>query len=147
MTGLALRFKRLSPHAVLPRYQSDRASGMDLHAAIDAPLTIEPGRTATVPCGFAMSIPPGYEAQIRPRSGLARDHGISIPNAPGTVDGDFRGAVAVILINHSQEPYTIGPKDRIAQMVVAPVARCRVIEVDELDSTGRGEGGFGSTGD
>ncbi len=137
-TGVTVCFKRLSPHAILPRYQSEHASGMDLHAAIDGPLTIEPGCRAVVPCGFAMSIPHGYEAQVRPRSGLARDHGISIPNAPGTIDSDYRGAVAVILINLSREPCTIKPKERIAQMVVAPVSRCRVIEV--------GEGGFGSTG-
>ena len=146
MAALPLRIKRLSPHAVLPRYQSEHAAGMDLHAAVAESMTIEPGEIVLVPCGFAMAVPVGYEAQIRPRSGLATRHGISIPNAPGTVDSDFRGELMVSLINHGRSSFTVEPKMRIAQLIVAPVARCTVEEAEELDETVRGEGGFGSTG-
>ena len=143
---IPVRFKRLSPHAVLPEYQSARASGMDLHAAIEKPVTIEVGRIAKIPCGFAVAVPVGHEAQIRPRSGLASNDGLSIPNAPGTVDEDFRGEITVALINLGTAPFVVEAKMRIAQMVVAPVARCEVQEVDQLDETDRGAGGFGSTG-
>ncbi len=146
MDGLPLRIKRLSPHAVLPRYQSEHAAGMDLHAAVAESIRIEPGEIVLVPCGFAMAVPVGYEAQVRPRSGLASRHGISIPNAPGTIDSDFRGELMVSLINHARTPFTVEPKMRIAQLIVAPVARCLVEEAEELDETVRGEGGFGSTG-
>ncbi len=146
MTAVPLRIKRLSPHAVLPRYQSEHAAGMDLHAAVGAPVTIEPGEIVLVPCGFAVAVPVGYEAQIRPRSGLANRHGISIPNAPGTIDSDYRGELMVSLINHARTAFTVEPKMRIAQLVVAPVARCVVEEAEELDETIRGAGGFGSTG-
>ncbi len=146
MTAVPLRIKRLSPHAVLPRYQSEHAAGMDLHAAVAESITIEPGEIVMVPCGLAMAVPVGYEAQIRPRSGLASRHGISIPNAPGTVDCDFRGELMVSLINHARTAFTVEPKMRIAQLVVAPVARCAVEEAEELDETARGAGGFGSTG-
>ncbi len=139
-------FKRLSVHAVLPAYQSEHASGMDLHAAIERSVTIEPGAVQLIPTGLAMSMPPGYEAQVRPRSGLATKSAVTIPNAPGTIDCDFRGEVRVALINLGRAPFTVEPKMRIAQMVVAPVARCRAREVDELDETIRGAGGFGSTG-
>lgn len=145
-TALALRLKRLSEHAVLPRYHSEHAAGLDLHAAIDAPLVIEPGQIRLVTCGFAIAVPAGYEAQVRPRSGLAARHGISMPNTPGTIDADYRGEVKVPLINLGHEPFTVEPAMRIAQMVIAPVARCVVEAVDELDETGRGDGGFGSTG-
>jgi dUTP pyrophosphatase len=141
-----IRIKRLSPQAVLPEYQSAHAAGMDLHAALDGPVTIDAGEIAKIPCGFAMSLPEGYEAQIRPRSGLASRHGLSIPNAPGTVDADYRGAVVVALINLGKSPFVVEPKMRIAQMIVAPVSRAAVQEVDELDDTARGAGGFGSTG-
>ncbi len=141
-----LQIRRLSPLAVLPRYQTALASGMDLHAAIEQPLVIDPGRIVKIPCGFAMAIPAGYEAQIRPRSGIATAHGITLPNAPATIDADYRGAVIVALINLRGSPFTVEPKMRIAQMVVAPVARCEVQEVDVLDETARGAGGFGSTG-
>ncbi|MHC4765756.1 MAG: dUTP diphosphatase [Planctomycetota bacterium] len=141
-----LRFKRLSPHAVLPQYQSEQASGMDLHAALEEPVMIEVGGIARIPCGFAVAVPDGHEAQIRPRSGLASNFGLSVPNAPGTVDSDYRGEVIVALINHGPAPFVVEPKMRIAQMVVAPVAHCEVEEVEDLDDTDRGAGGFGSTG-
>jgi dUTP pyrophosphatase len=141
-----LRIKRLSPHAVIPQYHSAAASGMDLHAAIEWPLTIAPGEIVRVPCGIAVAIPVGYEAQVRPRSGLASRHGLSIPNAPGTIDPDYRGELVVALVNLGKAPFVVEPKMRIAQMIVAPVARCAVQEVDELDETARGAGGFGSTG-
>jgi dUTP pyrophosphatase len=142
-----LRIRRLSEHAEIPDYQSEDAAGLDLHAAIADPVTLAPGEIRVVPCGFAMAIPPGYEAQVRPRSGLASRHGVSMPNAPGTIDADYRGEVRVPLINLGGEPFTVEPKMRIAQMVVAPVARCQVVEVKALDDTDRGAGGFGSTGD
>ncbi len=141
-----LKFKRLTPQAILPKYQSADASGMDLHAAIDEPVTVGVGDIVKIPCGFAMSLPPGYEAQIRPRSGLATKHGLTVPNAPGTVDADYRGPICVALVNLGRTPVIVEPKMRIAQMVVAAVARCNVEEVDELDETGRGAGGWGSTG-
>ena len=141
-----LRFKRLSPHATLPKYQSEQASGMDLHAALEEPVMIEVGGIARIPCGFAVAVPDGHEAQIRPRSGLASNFGLSVPNAPGTVDSDYRGEVIVALINHGPAPFVVEPKMRIAQMVVAPVIHCEVEEVDDLDDTDRGAGGFGSTG-
>jgi len=145
-TTAELRIRRLSPHAVLPAYQSAHAAGLDLHAAIDAPVTLEPGDIRLIPCGFAMALPVGCEAQVRPRSGLAVKHGISMPNAPGTIDADYRGEVQVPLINLGRRPFTIEPQMRIAQMIIAPVARAAVHEVDALNDTPRGEGGFGSTG-
>lgn len=146
MKRVPLRLRRLSNLAQLPRYQSDHASGMDLHAAISEPVTIPPGEIRMIGCGFAMAVPVGYEAQVRPRSGLASSHGISMPNTPGTIDADYRGEVRVPLINLGKQPFVIEPNMRIAQMVIAPVARCEIDEVDELDETVRGAGGFGSTG-
>jgi dUTP pyrophosphatase len=143
---LNLRIKRLSPGAVLPQYQSSHAAGMDLHAAIDQPVNVAAGEIRLIPCGFAMAVPIGYEAQVRPRSGLATKHGISMPNTPGTIDSDYRGEVKVPLINLGREPFTIEPSMRIAQMVIAPVMRCEIEETDELNDTDRGSGGFGSTG-
>jgi len=132
----------------LPAYQSQHAAGMDLHAAVpaDAPLTLQPGERALVPCGFCMAVPVGYEAQIRPRSGLAAKYGVSIPNAPGTIDADYRGPVMVAMINLGQELFTITRAMRIAQMILKPVPRAQWQEVDELPPTERGEGGFGHTG-
>lgn len=146
MNRIPLRINRLNSLAELPDYQSDHAAGMDLHAALSEPVTIESGEIRIIPCGFAMALPEGYEAQIRPRSGLACKHGISVPNAPGTIDADYRGEVKVALINHGKTPFTVEPKMRIAQMVVAEVARCEIQDVEELDTTVRGAGGFGSTG-
>jgi len=130
----------------LPQYQTEHASGMDLHAAVGEPLVLEPGQTALVPTGLRIAIPVGYEAQIRPRSGLALNHGITLLNSPGTVDADYRGPLAVILHNSSDKPFTISRGDRIAQMVIAPVCRARLQVVPSLDDTSRGPGGFGHTG-
>lgn len=118
---------------------------MDLAAAIDTPVTLAPGQRSLVPCGFAIAIPRGYEGQVRPRSGLALRQGLSIPNSPGTIDADYRGEVAVVLVNLSAEPAIIEPGQRIAQLVICPVVRCQLEEVEELDVTVRGDGGFGHT--
>jgi len=144
--ALSLQFKRLTDRAVIPQYQSEHAAGLDLHAAVARPIVLKPGDIRLIPCGFAMAVPVGYEAQVRPRSGLASKYGISMPNAPGTIDADYRGEVQVPLINLGREPFTVEPQMRIAQMVIAPVAHCQVEEVEELDETSRGGGGFGSTG-
>lgn len=141
-----VRFKRLRAGAQVPAYQSEHAAGLDLHACLEAPLTLAPGDIALVPCGFAMAIPHGFEAQVRPRSGLATKHGIGMPNAPGTVDSDYRGEMMVPLVNLGRAAFTVEHGMRVAQMVIAPVARAAVREVDELDGTARGQGGFGSTG-
>jgi dUTP pyrophosphatase len=145
-----LPIRRL-PHAEglpLPAYATDGAAGLDLVAAVplDAPLTLNPGARAAVPTGLEMAIPPGFEGQVRPRSGLALKHGVTVLNAPGTIDADYRGEVAVILINLGAEPVAIARGDRIAQLVVAAVARAAPVAVTELDATLRGAGGFGSTG-
>jgi dUTP pyrophosphatase len=144
--SLTLQFRRLSPLAVLPQYQTEHAAGLDLHAAIAEELWIAPGEIRLIACGFAMAVPAGYEAQVRPRSGIASRFGISMPNAPGTIDADYRGEVKVPLINLGREPFQVEPGMRIAQMVIAPVARCEIEEVEELDETVRNAGGFGSTG-
>ncbi|MEY2982296.1 MAG: hypothetical protein RL562_2523 [Planctomycetota bacterium] len=146
MSGIPIQIKRLRASAVLPAYQTDLAAGMDLSADLDAPVTLEPGEIRLVPCGFAMALPPGFEAQVRPRSGLATKFGISMPNAPGTVDADYRGEMMVPLINHGRTPFVVEPRMRIAQMVIARVERAELSEVSELTETARGEGGFGSTG-
>ena len=145
-----LRILRL-PHAeglALPAYETAGSAGMDLRAAVpeDAPMTLEPGARALVPTGLKIALEQGWEAQIRPRSGLALKHGISAPNTPGTIDSDYRGEVGVILINLGQEPFVIKRGERIAQMVIAAVAQATVVEVETLDETARGAGGFGSTG-
>jgi dUTP pyrophosphatase len=145
---IAVQITRL-PHSrdlPLPSYQTEHAAGMDLVAALDRPTTLEPGDIQLIPCGFAMALPEGYEAQVRPRSGLAVKHGISMPNTPGTIDADYRGEVKVPLINLGRQPFTIERGMRIAQMIVAPVSRAAWVEVDELGATERGEGGFGHTG-
>jgi dUTP pyrophosphatase len=139
------------PHGAdlpLPSYQSPQAAGMDLLAAIpaDAPVTIAPGQRATIPTGIAIALPPGTEGQVRPRSGLARRHGLTILNAPGTIDADYRGEVGVILINLGDESFTITRGMRIAQLTVMPIVRAQLREVGHLDETSRGTGGFGSTG-
>ncbi len=132
----------------LPDYQTEHAAGMDLHAAVpsDSPLTLAPGAFALVPCGFAMAVPVGYEAQVRPRSGLAAKHGVTMVNGPGTIDADYRGEVKVPLINLGPQPFTIDRAMRIAQMIIKPVPRTQWVEVDDLPDTARGEGGFGHTG-
>ncbi len=138
--------KRL-PHGAgldLPAYATDGAAGMDVLAAED--VTLAPGARHAVATGLSVAIPHGYEIQVRPRSGLALKHGISVPNAPGTIDSDYRGELKVIVINHGGEPFTVRRGDRIAQLVLAPVVRASWLEVEHLDETARGEGGFGSTG-
>ena len=132
----------------LPSYETSEAAGMDLRAAVpeDAPLTLKPGARELVPTGFAMAIPPGFEAQIRPRSGLALKHGLSLVNAPGTIDSDYRGEIKIILINQGDEDFEISRGMRIAQMVIAPVLQVAIEPVTSLDDTARGAGGFGSTG-
>jgi dUTP pyrophosphatase len=137
------------PHAdglPLPAYQSDGAAGVDLLAAVDGAVTLPPGGRALVPTGIALALPDGFEAQVRPRSGLAARHGVTVLNAPGTVDADYRGEIKVILVNHGAEPFTVERGARIAQMVVARVERVRLVPVERLDDTARGDGGFGSTG-
>jgi dUTP pyrophosphatase len=130
----------------LPTYETPQAAGMDLRAALTESVTLLPGERHAVPTGLAIALPPGYEAQVRPRSGLARKSGISMVNSPGTIDADYRGEVQVLLINLGQEPFTVNRGDRIAQLVVAPVARVTWQEVASLDETERGAGGFGHTG-
>jgi dUTP pyrophosphatase len=132
----------------LPAYESAHAAGMDLRAAVpeDEPLTLHPGDRRPVPTGLAIAIPPGFEGQVRPRSGLALRHGVTCLNAPGTVDADYRGEVMVILINHGPETFVVRRGERIAQLLISPVVQATWREVETLDETGRGEGGFGSTG-
>ena len=141
-----VRIKKLRPDAVVPAYQTEHAAGLDLCAAIDKPIDVEPRARVAIPTGLALEIPPGFEGQLRPRSGLARDHGITLTNSPGTIDADYRGPVAVLVINHGHETVTIENGQRIAQLVIAPVARAELAVVDELTDTKRGAGGFGSTG-
>ena len=145
-----LRVQRL-PHAQglpLPRYETSGAAGMDLIAALGEgeAMVLQPGERALVPTGLAIALPAGFEAQVRPRSGLAAKNGVTVLNSPGTIDCDYRGEVKVVLINHGREPFTIERGTRIAQMVVAPVTQAMFREVESLDETARGAGGFGSTG-
>jgi dUTP pyrophosphatase len=130
----------------LPKYESGHAAGLDLRADLDAPLTLAPLERSAIPTGLALEIPPGYEGQVRPRSGLALKHGLTCLNSPGTIDADYRGEVKVILANVSNAPFTINRGDRIAQLVIAAVSRAELVEVQQLGSTDRGAGGFGSTG-
>ena len=130
----------------LPAYETEHAAGMDIRAAVTAALTIAPGERALVPTGLRIGLPEGYEAQIRPRSGLALKHGISLPNTPGTIDADYRGEIGIIMINLGQQPFVINRGDRIAQMIVAPVTKVAWESVDTLSETVRGAGGFGHTG-
>jgi dUTP pyrophosphatase len=139
------------PHAkglALPAYQSIHAAGLDLLAAVpeDAPIVLAPGKHKLIPTGLTIALPPGYEAQIRPRSGLAAKHGVTVLNSPGTVDADYRGEIAVLLINHGDAPFPIRRGERIAQMVIAPVTQVELVAAASLSATERGSGGFGSTG-
>ena len=145
---IAVQVKRL-PHSeglALPAYATNGAAGMDLLAAVAAPMVIAPGQRVLVPTGLAIALPPGFELQIRPRSGLALKNGIILPNSPGTIDEDYRGELQVIVMNAGNEPFTVERGMRIAQAVLAPVVRVGWVEVAELDATARGVGGFGSTG-
>lgn len=146
MATVEIRFKRIHPGAQMPAYQSAEAAGMDLHACLDGSVTLQPGDLARIPLGFIMAIPKGHEGQVRPRSGLAAKFGVTVPNAPGTIDSDYRGEAMVALINLGRAAFTVEHGMRIAQLIVAPVLHVQVREVDELDATQRGSGGFGSTG-
>ncbi|MFZ4121361.1 MAG: dUTP diphosphatase [Caulobacterales bacterium] len=148
MTHPTIRVRRLAHNQdlPLPAYETPLSAGQDLRAAVSEPVTLAPMQRTLVPTGLAIAIPPGFEVQVRPRSGLALKHGITCLNSPGTVDADYRGEIQVILINLGQEPFTINRGDRIAQMILAPVTQGQWEEVAELDATKRGTGGFGSTG-
>lgn len=143
---IALKRVRQGGDLPLPRHMTSHSAGMDLHADIAGEAVLQPGERMLVPTGIAIALPDGYEAQIRPRSGLALKHGISLVNSPGTIDADYRGEIAVIVINHGSEPFTVRRGERIAQMVVARFSRVEWLETDELESTRRGDGGFGHTG-
>jgi dUTP pyrophosphatase len=146
--SIAVPVRRLA-HAQglpLPRYATAGAAGMDLTAALDAPLTLAPGGRALVPTGLEIALPQGYEAQVRPRSGLALKHGVTVLNSPGTVDSDYRGEISVVLINLGEAPFTVARGDRIAQLVVAPITQAQWDEASVLGATARGRGGYGSTG-
>ena len=146
--SIPVSIKRL-PHGAdlpLPAYETAHAAGLDLPAAVEVDLVLQPGAKALVPTGLAIALPEDYEAQVRPRSGLAAKHAVTVLNSPGTIDADYRGEIKVILINHGPAPFTITRGMRIAQMVVAPVVRAQWIDCEDLPETARGEGGFGSTG-
>ena len=143
---IKILIKRLSKEVSLPKYETSGSSGMDLSANIDADINIAPGKTAIIPTGLALSIPKGFEVQIRPRSGLAAKKKISVLNTPGTIDADYRGEIKVILINLGQDSFIVEKRLRIAQMVVCPVVKAQFKEVNDLSKTKRGKGGFGSTG-
>ena len=146
MSTVTVKFQRHADDVVLPDYATPGAAGMDIAAHLDTAVTLAPFARAAIATGFSMQLPSGYEAQIRPRSGLALKHGVTVANAPGTIDSDYRGEVAVILINLSQQDFTITPGMRIAQMVIAPFTHCRFEDTLQLDMSDRGAGGFGSTG-
>ncbi len=148
MHSLKIKIKRIGGHEdiALPSYETEGSSGMDLRAAVREQITLNPGEIRLIPTGLAVSIPRGYEAQTRPRSGLALKYGIGMVNSPGTIDSDYRGEIGLILINWGQRPFTIRRGDRIAQMLICKVYRAEIVEVDNLDSTKRGEGGFGHSG-
>jgi dUTP pyrophosphatase len=141
-----VRIQRLRDGAVLPNYMSEGAAGLDLAALVDNEIVIAPGKRALVGTGLAIALPPGHEAQVRPRSGLAFKHGVTVLNSPGTVDEDYRGEVKVLLVNHGEEPFVVRSGERIAQLVIAPVARVQLEEHASLDETVRGAGGYGHTG-
>lgn len=145
-TAPKVRFKRMRPGALVPKYMSAGAAGLDLASAADGPVTLPPGGRTAVPTGLAFEIPEGYEGQVRPRSGLARKHGVTLTNTPGTIDSDYRGEVQVLLINLGDAAVTIQPGERIAQLVIAPVTLAELEEAAELSDTKRGSGGFGHTG-
>ena len=148
MNQLAVKFRRLANAGdlALPSYATSGAAGLDLAAATDQPICLKPNMREAIPTGFAMALPAGYEAQIRPRSGLALKYGITVANAPGTIDSDYRGEIAVILVNNGTDDFTVTHGMRIAQMVIAAVTIMAPVEADDLDDTARAAGGFGSTG-
>jgi dUTP pyrophosphatase len=146
MPHLTIPIRLLNPDVPLPAYATEDSAGMDLTAAVAEPVVLAPGQRATIPCGFAVALPRGYEAQVRPRSGLAAKHGITVLNAPGTIDADYRGEVKAILINHGEAPFAVTQGMRIAQLIVSAVERVSWAPSAELADTPRGEGGFGHTG-
>lgn len=143
---MKLNFRKLHPEATMPTYATQGSAGLDLYARMPHEIYLQPGVRFTCPTGIAIELPEGFEAQIRPRSGLAKKHGVTVLNAPGTVDSDFTGEICAILINHGDEAVLIKPNDRIAQMVIAPFVRAELSQVDSLTETERGENGFGSSG-
>ncbi len=148
MEKVLIKFKRLdnSTDLPLPRYESEGSSGMDIRACVKEPVILQPGQIKLIPTGLAVSIPFGYEAQMRPRSGLALKHGIGFVNSPGTIDSDYRGEIGIIMINWGESLFTIRRGDRIAQMIISKVCRVDIVEAETLDDTLRGEGGFGHSG-
>ena len=141
-----VQFVKVNPNAKLPTYATDGSAGMDLTNVLDKPLTLKPLEQAKVPTGLIMVLPPNYEGQVRPRSGLAAKHGITLTNCIGTIDSDYRGELCCLVINLGGEPYTINPGERIAQLVISPVSQAEVEFIDKVPETKRGSGGFGSTG-
>lgn len=143
---IEIKVKKLHPQAVIPGYMTEHAAGMDLCTVIDAPLILEPGDRTLLPTGLAMEIPPGFEGQVRPRSGLALKKGLALVNSPGTIDADYRGEIGIIVINHGHEPVEFLPGDRVAQLIIAPVSQAVLVEADLLNDSVRSSGGFGHTG-
>ncbi|MDT8420574.1 MAG: dUTP diphosphatase [Desulfuromonadales bacterium] len=141
-----VQIKRLHPDAIIPRYMTELAAGLDIHALPPETIELQPGERCLVPTGIAMAIPPGFEVQVRPRSGLAVKHGVTLLNTPGTIDADYRGEIRIIMINLGQEAFYVARGDRIAQLIVAPVCQATLEEVQTLPETARGSGGFGHTG-
>jgi dUTP pyrophosphatase len=141
-----IKVKKLHPKAVIPGYMTEHAAGMDLCTVIDAPVELLPGERTLLPTGLAMEIPPGYEGQVRPRSGLALKKGIALINSPGTIDADYRGEIGIIIINHGSEAVEFMPGDRIAQLIIAPVTQATLVETNDLNDSVRSSGGFGHTG-
>jgi dUTP pyrophosphatase len=150
VTGVKVKIKRIRPQEdsdlPSPRYMTEKSSGMDLYAAVNEEIFLNPGQRRLIPTGIAVSVPEGYEAQVRPRSGLALRDGITLANTPGTIDADYRGEIGVLLINHGEKPFQVKRGDRVAQMVIVPVARAELEWVEDLDETPRSGGGFGHTG-
>jgi dUTP pyrophosphatase len=146
LDSLKIQICLVRDRAILPKYMTEMAAGMDIHACLDMPIKLLPGQRTLVPSGLAMAIPPGFEGQVRPRSGLAIKQGVTLVNSPGTIDADYRGEIGVIVINHGEAEVHIVHGDRIAQLVFAPVCRGIFQVVDELDATSRAQGGFGHTG-
>jgi len=141
-----IKVKKLRPEARLPAYMTAGAAGADLYAAVVAPVRIAAGERTVIPIGIALEIPEGFEGQVRPRSGLAVRDGLTVLNAPGTIDSDYRGELGIVLVNHGSEPFVVEPLSRIAQLVIAPVVQAQIEEVEALSDTTRGQGGFGHTG-
>lgn len=146
MSNVVVSIKKLHPQAQIPRYMSQLAAGLDLCAVLDQPISLDPCQRCLIPTGLAIALPQGYEAQIRPRSGLALRDGITLVNSPGTIDADYRGELKIIVINHGQKKVVIDHGERIAQMVIAPVVQVELKQVESLDVTQRNSGGFGHTG-